>query len=113
MHNLATTLLHQGRLSEAEVGFLDAIQLQQKVYGPEHPVKLRSLFWLGSVYSGQGRHAEAKGLQIETIQLQKKVMGKAHPQTVETAKHLLKTYQVLGSDAEAERLRQGCSLSDD
>jgi hypothetical protein len=62
-HNLAESLVHEGRYAEAEPIEREVHAARMRVLGPEHPETLESASNLASFISRQGRHAEAEPIE--------------------------------------------------
>ncbi|KAF1811768.1 HET-domain-containing protein [Eremomyces bilateralis CBS 781.70] len=58
-----TCLDADGRWSEAEVAYSQALEIEEKELGPEHHSTLTSMAYLASTYRNQGRWKEAEELQ--------------------------------------------------
>ncbi len=102
--SLAVLYQSQGRYSEAEPLYKQALQLREKVLGKEHPDTLDSIDGLAGLYQSQGRHSEAEPLYKQALQLREKVLGKEHPDTLTSINNLAFWYQSQDRYSEAEQL---------
>ena len=59
LNNLAGLYYNQGRYSEAEPLFIDALALRKRLLGDDHPAVASSLNNLAGLYKNQGRYSEA------------------------------------------------------
>jgi CHAT domain-containing protein/Flp pilus assembly protein TadD len=113
MNNLALLYYSQGRYSEAEPLFKQALQLSEKVLGKEHPDTLVSMNNLAGLYRSQGRYSEAEPLYKQALQLREKVLGREHPNTLTSMNNLAGLYRSQGRYSEAEPLfKQALQLSE-
>ena len=104
LNNLAGLYHSQGRYSEAEPLYKEALQLCEKLLGKEHPGTLISINNLARLYHSQGRYGEAEPLLKEALQLGEKVLGKEHPDTLTSINNLAALYSKQGRYGEAESL---------
>ena len=72
LNNLAALYYNQGRYSEAEPLYLQALSLRKKLLGEEHLSVATSLNNLALLYESQGRYSEAEPLYLQSLSLSKK-----------------------------------------
>ncbi|HEY9865018.1 MAG TPA: tetratricopeptide repeat protein, partial [Candidatus Obscuribacterales bacterium] len=65
LNNLATLYRSQGRYSEAEPLFLEALAINRQALPPNHPSLATSCNNLANLYRHQGRYSEAEPLYQE------------------------------------------------
>ena len=82
LDNLAGLYQAQGRYGEAEPLFKRALEVNERVLGPEHPDTLTSVNNLAALYLVQGRYGEAEPLYKRVIEASERVLGKEHPHTL-------------------------------
>jgi Flp pilus assembly protein TadD len=75
MFNLGFVLRDLGRLDEAEPLIRQALDLCQKVLGPEHPNTLIALSNLGDVLARRGRLEDAEKLLRPCLESQRRAVG--------------------------------------
>ncbi len=75
-------LLSQGRYSEAEPFYLEALQMRKDLLGQEHPNVATSLNNLALLYSNQGRYSEAITFFEQALDIAQRKLGENHPNTV-------------------------------
>jgi|GEM_PF-2958358 len=95
LNGLGNIRYAHGQYEEAEDYHRQALAIQCKVLGKEHPDTAQSRFALGVDCSGQGRYREAEGYYRQALAIQEKVLGKEHPATVQSLSSL-------GSDCDAQ-----------
>ncbi|MBD2338416.1 tetratricopeptide repeat protein, partial [Calothrix sp. FACHB-156] len=69
LNNLAGLYDSQGRYSEAETLYTQALALRRKLLGEEHPDVASSLNNLAALYYSQGRYSEAEPLYSQALAL--------------------------------------------
>ncbi len=80
------------------------LEIQRRVFGPEHPDTLFSMNNLAVSYDGLGKHAQAEALFNQTLDLKRRVLGPEHPSTLNTMNELAGAYVSQGKYAQAEPL---------
>jgi CHAT domain-containing protein/tetratricopeptide (TPR) repeat protein len=90
--------------SKAEPLYIQALEVQKKVLGEEHPDYATSLSNLASLYADMSNYTKAKSLFIQALKIQKKVLGEEHPDYALSVNNLAKLYSDLGNYIEAEPL---------
>ncbi|MEQ9483129.1 MAG: tetratricopeptide repeat protein [Coleofasciculus sp. F4-SAH-05] len=96
----------QGRYSEAEPLYQQALQMRKKLLGDEHPLVVFSLNNLALLYSRQGRYSEAEPLYQQALQMRKKLLGDEHPDVATSLNNLAFLYESQERYSEAEPLYQ-------
>ncbi|MFM7712165.1 MAG: tetratricopeptide repeat protein, partial [Microcystis sp.] len=81
LNNLAELYRSQGRYTEAEPLFLEALDLYKRLLGDNHPDVASSLNSLAALYHSQGRYTEAEPLYLQALDLYKQLLGNNHPNT--------------------------------
>ena len=85
--------------------FIDqALEIQRRVLGPEHPDTLYSMNNLAIVYYYQGKYAQAEALDSQTLEIRRRVLGPEHPDTLNSMNILATVYDDEGKYAQAEAL---------
>ncbi len=106
LNNLAYLYYFQGRYSEAEPLFQQALEMNKQVLGESHPDVANSLNNLASFYESQGRYNEAELLFQQALQMKKQVLGESHPGVATSLNNLALLYNFQGRYSEAEALLQ-------
>ena len=78
----------QGKLDEAEPLYKEALAIDKKVFGDEHPNVAGDLNNLAELLRTQGKYDDAKPLQEEALAIRKKVLGEEHPEVAESLNNL-------------------------
>ena len=102
LNNLAELYRSQGRYTEAEPLYREALDLRKQLLGDNHPDVAQSLNNLASLYYYQGRYEEAEPLYLEAINIFRERLGENHPHTQTVYRNYLR---MLSQLPEAE-LRQ-------
>ncbi|MBD2437874.1 tetratricopeptide repeat protein [Nostoc sp. FACHB-110] len=104
LNNLALLYESQGRYSEAEPLYVQALALWRKLLGEEHPNVATSLNNLALLYESQGRYSEAEPLYVQALALWRKLLGEEHPNVATSLNNLAGLYESQGRYSEAEPL---------
>ena len=104
--NLARLLQDQGKLSEAEPLFCEALSGRRRTLGGAHPDTLTSANNLALLLSAQGKLSEAEPLLREVLAGSRRALGGAHPDTLAPANNLAGLLRGQGKLSEAEPLYQ-------
>ncbi|OBQ03244.1 tetratricopeptide repeat protein, partial [Anabaena sp. AL09] len=86
--NLAIFYQSQGRYSEAEPLFLDALEMRMRLFTGDHPDVATGLNNLASLYKSQGKYSEAEPLYLEALAMSKRMLGTNHPTTITVRNNL-------------------------
>jgi non-specific serine/threonine protein kinase/serine/threonine-protein kinase len=95
-----------GLYSRAQVLQQKAVEIRQRVLGPESPETLKAMSALARILERQGRYAEAETLQRQTLDVQRRVLGREHPDTLRSMDNLANVLNRESRFAEAEKLAQ-------
>ncbi|MDF5712167.1 MAG: tetratricopeptide repeat protein, partial [Nostoc sp. S4] len=90
----------QGRYSEAEPIYIQALALRRKLLGEEHPSVALSLNNLAALYKSQGRYSEAEPIYIQALDIFERRLGVNHPNTVTVRENLADLRDRLPSNQE-------------
>jgi tetratricopeptide (TPR) repeat protein len=88
LNNLALLYSSQGRYSEAEPLYNQALAMDQRLYEGDHPHVAMSLNNLALLYSSQGRYSEAEPLYNQALAMCERVLGGNHPTTAMVRENL-------------------------
>ena len=100
-NNLAIHYSKIGHYDDAARIYAANLEVEERVFGPEHPNTLNSLNNLASNLSQAGRFLEAAQLHRQTLEVQEKVLGPDHPSTILSRSNLGADYANSGQFNEA------------
>ena len=95
--NLAEYAASQSQLERA-------LELQRRVWGPEHPKTLNTQNYLGRTLWHQGKHREAEAILAPALEIERRVLGPEHLDTLYCMNSLANAYRSQNKDAQAEPL---------
>ena len=104
LNNLASVLRDMGRLDEAEALFGQALEIDNRVLGPDHPSVSNRLNNLASVLRDRGRLEEAEALFRQALEIDNRVLGPDHPSVSNRLNNLASVLRDTGRFDEAEAL---------
>jgi tetratricopeptide (TPR) repeat protein len=104
MYTMATTYQGLGLYARARSLLENALEIQQRVLGPENQDTLRSMNSLGTVLNHEGRYAEAEKLHRETLSIRRRVLGPESQDTLSSMNSLANDLWSEGHYPEAEKL---------
>jgi tetratricopeptide (TPR) repeat protein len=82
LNNLGAAAAARGRTAEAEQLYQRALQLKEKLLGPEHPDVAITLNNLATLRISQLRFAEAATMYQRALAIFERVFGPGHPRVV-------------------------------
>jgi non-specific serine/threonine protein kinase/serine/threonine-protein kinase len=104
MHTMGTVYFNLGSYSRSESLLRRAVEIRQRLLGPEHLDTLKSKRVLASTLEGQARYVEAEKLYRETLDIQRRLLGPEHPDTLALTNNLAGILADEGHLGEAEKL---------
>jgi eukaryotic-like serine/threonine-protein kinase len=81
-NTIGETYLDLGLYPEARKQLEQALQLENRILGPDNPKTLRTFRLLGSVVYQQGDNATAETLLTQALQHDRQILGSEHPDTL-------------------------------
>ena len=84
----------------------EALEVQRRVLGQEHPHTLASMTCLAIVLRHKGQWQEAEQMHREALEAKRKVLGQEHPCTLASMNDLANVLQDQGKWEEAEKLHR-------
>jgi serine/threonine-protein kinase len=105
LNDLAATLLEEGDLKGAENLFREALELNRKLLGEEHPEVAASLAMLAYVLKNQGEYDKAEQLLRQELALLRQRGGEGYAQLI-TLNNLANVLREKGNYAEAGTLHR-------
>lgn len=104
LDELAVLYETQGKYSEAEQLYLQALKIREKYRGVEHPEVATSLRNLAEQYEILGQHDKAEGLYRRAIAIKEKSLGPDHLFLAYSLEDYAGLLRKMGRDAEAEKV---------
>ncbi len=95
---------HQGKLTEAEPYFREALEGNRRVLGDDHASTLASNNSIASLLQSQGKLTEAEPYLREALEGCRRVLGDDHASTLASKSNLALLLVELGNAVEAEQL---------
>jgi hypothetical protein len=110
IHNLAETLLVQGKLPAARLLQEQVLEICRRMAGEEHPATLSSMNNLALTLLDQGELPTARALQEQVLTIRRRTQGEDHSDTLTSMNNLAETLRAQG-DLRAARVLQERVLS--
>jgi eukaryotic-like serine/threonine-protein kinase len=104
MSNLANVYRSQGKYAQAEALSRQALEIQRRVVGPDHPDTLYSMNNLADVYYQQSKSSQAEALYGQILAERRHALGSEHPDTMASASDLALAYRSQGKFVQSEPL---------
>jgi tetratricopeptide (TPR) repeat protein len=104
LNEAAVYLFERARYSEAEPLYRMAMEIRQKVLGPDDLATAASMNNLAVLYNSQGRYEEAEQLIRRALAARELAQGPEHPDTLNSLNNLAELYRSQGRYAQAEPL---------
>ncbi|MDB9486591.1 tetratricopeptide repeat protein [Dolichospermum circinale CS-537/01] len=104
LNNLAVLYKNQGKYSEAEPLYLEALEMRRRLFTGDHPDVASSLNNLASLYYNQGKYSEAELLLLDALEMRKRLFTGDHPDVASSLNNLAVLYKNQGKYSEAESL---------
>ncbi|TGO45831.1 hypothetical protein BCON_0362g00080 [Botryotinia convoluta] len=101
-HSLDNLYRNQGKLAEAEMMYLQALEGKEKALGPDHKSILSTVHGLGILYFDQDKLVEAETMYLQALDGYEKTFGANHTSTFNTIINLGSLYFNQGKLAETE-----------
>ena len=103
--NIIGLFLYDMALYPSAIPFYErALEIKEKVLGPDHPDVTESLSNLAALYKSQGRYGEAKPLFTRALTIREKTLGPNHPDVTTSLNNLAELHNSQGGYGEAEPL---------
>ena len=104
LNYLALLYGSQGRYSEAEPLFLQALEIGRRSLPEDHPSLANHLNNLAGLYQSQGRYSEAEPLYLQAVEIHRRSLPEDHPGLATHLNNLAGLYRDQGRYSEAEPL---------
>jgi tetratricopeptide (TPR) repeat protein len=106
LHSVGYYLWQRGEYEQVESLHQRALDIREKVLGPEHADMGNSLAHLAFFYSEQGKYEQAEPLMQRALANRERVLGADHPNMATSLNNLAALYYDQGKYEEAEPLFQ-------
>ncbi|WP_445245664.1 tetratricopeptide repeat protein [Microcoleus sp. OTE_8_concoct_300] len=104
LNYLAQLYQSQGRYTEAEPLYLQAVEIDRRSLPEDHPSLANHLNNLAELYSSQGRYLEAEPLFLQALEIDRRSLPEDHPSLANHLNNLAQIYKFQGRYLEAEPL---------
>lgn len=105
-YKAAQYLRERCRFEEAEPLYRQALQIQERALGPDHPEVARTLNYLAVLFWCQGKYTEVETLYRRTLQIRERAPDSDHLEVARTLNNLALLFWSLGKYEQAEPLYQ-------
>jgi CHAT domain-containing protein/Tfp pilus assembly protein PilF len=102
----ADKLNRAGKYAEAVLMQQTAVDLAEKILGPDHPDTATIVGNLAWVYKSQGQYSKAEPLYLRALAIKEKALGPEHPLTARALNNLAELYESQSQYAKAQPLLQ-------
>src|SRR5262245_12632288 len=102
----ALKLQRAGKYDEALSLVERALEIRERLLGPEHREVAAGIDSLAGVYSDRGEYVKAEPLYLRALAIREKALGNDHPDTATGASNLGKLYHYQGKYGDADPLYQ-------
>lgn len=96
INNLGGVYQKQENYEKAEELYQQALDINKKIFGDNHPATAYILNNLGGVYQTQEQYKKAEPLLHESFEIRKNLLGEDHPDTAMSLNNLAGLYQAQG-----------------
>ena len=112
--DLALACDRQGKYSEAEPMYNEALDICRRLYGNDHPSVIMGLNRLAALNCAQADFYLSEPLYMEALQIRKRLLDDGDPKIAESLSNLANVYSEQGKYAKAEpMLREAMSIIKD
>jgi tetratricopeptide (TPR) repeat protein/DNA-binding XRE family transcriptional regulator len=91
---------------QAELLYQQALSIEEKILGKDHPLTAQTLDNLAELYQDKGHYEEAEQFFQRALAVEERVLGTDHPLTARTLANLAELYRLEGRYKEAEAFFQ-------
>ncbi|MBY5280966.1 tetratricopeptide repeat protein [Anabaena sp. PCC 7938] len=104
LNQLALLYESQGRYNDAELLYLQSLDISKRQRGADHPLVASSLNNLAGIYESQGRYNDAELLYLQSLDIRKCQLDNDHPDIATSLNNLALLYKLQGRYNDAESL---------
>jgi len=106
LYKKAIDLRNAGKYDEAQRYFEGALEIRERMLGPDHPDVSLTINSLATIYYYKGEYSKAEPLYQRSLAIREKSLGPEHPDVAASLNNLALIYAVRGDHAKAEPLYQ-------
>src|SRR5262245_1664583 len=100
----AIDLRNAGKYDEALPYFEGALEIRERILGPDHPDVSQAITGLATIHNFKGEYSKAETLCQRALAIREKSLGPEHPDVAQSLNILAVLYAALGDYAKAEPL---------
>src|SRR5215470_19768257 len=104
LYKKAIDLRSAAKCDEALPYFEGALEIRERILGPDHPDVSQAITGLATLHYFKGEYSKAEPLYQRALAIKEKSLGPEHPDVAHTLNNLAALYSVLGDYAKAEPL---------
>jgi CHAT domain-containing protein/tetratricopeptide (TPR) repeat protein len=93
-----------GNYAQAEPLLKEALEINRKALGEDHPDFATSLNNLATLYDSMGNYTQAEPLLKQAMEIRRKILGEDHPHFAQSLNNLAELYRSMGNYTQAEPL---------
>jgi serine/threonine protein kinase/Tfp pilus assembly protein PilF len=93
-----------GLYPESHAQFERALELERRVFGPDHPKTITTMLSLAATEEAEGKYPEAEALDKQVLDLSRRVLGPGDPATIRAMNRLTSVYDYEGKYADGEAM---------
>lgn len=97
-------LKHGGKFPESRSSLMRALQIRERVLGPESLAVAETLSFLAASYDDAGDYASGEPLHLRVLKIKEKALGPDHPKVAFELAELGASYLEMGDDFRAEEV---------
>src|ERR1043166_5239260 len=97
-------LMRDARFAEARVPLGRALEIREKVLGPDDLLVAETLDFLATAYESTGDYASAEPLKLRALRIIEKALGPEHPRVARELMELGGFYRGMGDELKAEEM---------
>src|SRR5215813_8576746 len=106
LYKKAIDLSGTGKYDEALPYFEGALEIRERMLGPDHPDVIQAINGLATIYYYKGEYSKAEPLFQRALAIREKSLGPEHTDVAQSLNNLANLYLALGDYAKAEPLYQ-------
>jgi tetratricopeptide (TPR) repeat protein len=104
LYRKAMDLRNAGKYDEALPYFEGALEIRERILGPDHPDVSQAITGLATIHNVKGEYSKAEPLYQRALAIREKSLGPEHPDVAQSNNILAALYAALGAYAKAEPL---------